>query len=285
MEWRKVPQSVDPPRIAAHMLGSLSAAYFKTSLLNNFKSQRQLWLIHTVNPPRAFPSATLAAHLPTHPSLHSTIHPSLCPSSDPISQWNHQELIPISALAGGPKQCRVRLNSAVNSQPFSQRPSLSSGPAPPFTPHSIPAYFRRALDDDLNMQCALLWTVYRARLNTLRVSSRARQSHKLSAVIQIAANRPASWPGRHNVACCRSNSHIRHLTRPPAGHPEYCKAGFTRIALTLCPLSKIRWLGLLSFIYFISKNTKYVSWQWFMANDGSPFQGTVSPLLQSWQTN
>ncbi|KAJ4942494.1 hypothetical protein JOQ06_012360, partial [Pogonophryne albipinna] len=26
--------------------------------------------------------------------------------------WNHQELIPISALAGGPKQCMARLNSA-----------------------------------------------------------------------------------------------------------------------------------------------------------------------------
>ena len=108
---REIPPSMFPPCAAATAL--LPAAYSNTSLLNNFKSQRQLWPIHA----------------PPKPSL----HPSLCPSSDPISQWNHQELIPISALAQGPKQCRARLNSAVNSQPFLQCPSLLSQLPPPFT--------------------------------------------------------------------------------------------------------------------------------------------------------
>lgn len=67
----------------------------------------------------------------TTQALPPYFYPSLCPSSDPISQWNHQQLIPISALAGGPKQCMARLNSAVNSQPFHQHPSISSLPAPP----------------------------------------------------------------------------------------------------------------------------------------------------------
>lgn len=67
----------------------------------------------------------------TTQTLPPSFYPSLCPSSDPISQWNHQKLIPISALDGGPQQCMARLNSAVNSQPFPQRPSLSSVLAPP----------------------------------------------------------------------------------------------------------------------------------------------------------
>lgn len=71
---------------------------------------------------------------PPFKALPPSFHPSLCPSSDPISQWNHQELIPISALAGGPKQCMARLNSAVNSQPFPQRPSLSSCAGSPSLP-------------------------------------------------------------------------------------------------------------------------------------------------------
>lgn len=75
----------------------------------------------------------------TTQALPPSFYPSLCPSSDPISQWNHQKLIPISALDGGPQQCMARLNSAVNSQPFPQRPSLSSAPAPPFTQTPSPS--------------------------------------------------------------------------------------------------------------------------------------------------
>lgn len=61
------------------------------------------------------------------PPLHSSISlPFPRRSSDPISQWSHQKLIPISALDGGPQQCVARLNSAVNSQPFPQRPAHSS---------------------------------------------------------------------------------------------------------------------------------------------------------------
>lgn len=77
---------------------------------------------------------------------------SPCPSSDPISQWNHQKLIPISALDGGPQQCTARLNSAVNSQPFPQRPFLLQCAASPFYPDSITAYFRRVLDEGLYME-------------------------------------------------------------------------------------------------------------------------------------
>lgn len=66
----------------------------------------------------------------TTQALPPSFYPSFCPHSDPISQWNHQELIPISALARGPKQCMACVNSAVNSQPFPQRPSLPKLPSP-----------------------------------------------------------------------------------------------------------------------------------------------------------
>lgn len=81
-------------------------------------------------------------------SPHSSISPPFPRlSSDPISQWSHQKLIPISALDGGPQQCAARLNSAVNSQPFPQRPAhpcaLPTPPPTPLYPNSTAAYFRR----------------------------------------------------------------------------------------------------------------------------------------------
>lgn len=161
---KRIPTSMFPPSLSScSSVSSAPASIFQHQLVKQFQISM---------PTRAYSYS----HTHPHPSTQvppPSFHPSLCPFSDPISQWNHQELIPISALAGGPKQCTARLNPAVNSQPLLLRPSLCRLPS--FTPDSISAYFSRVLDEGLDMWWMLLCTVYRACLNTLRVSSRAQQ--------------------------------------------------------------------------------------------------------------
>lgn len=77
-QWRKIPPSMFPHRTAAIQSAPSLAAYSETSLLNNFKSQHQLWPIHTVTH-----SLPLALPQSFHPSLplsflwsHFTVEPS-----------------------------------------------------------------------------------------------------------------------------------------------------------------------------------------------------------------
>ena len=123
------------------------AACSDNSLLNKFESQRQPGSVCTVSCTSPITPLSLSRSL----SLARSLALSLCLSlslvlSDPISQWNHQGLIPICVLAGGPVQHQVHLKSPVNSQPFSLRvlsplrqpPSSTLTPPPPSPSSTLP---------------------------------------------------------------------------------------------------------------------------------------------------
>lgn len=116
--FREMPSSFFPTTYSCSSVSSASGSVFQHQLVKQFQIS---------TPTLAYSYSYTTRALPPFFYL------SPCPSSDPISQWNHQKLIPISALDGGPQQSTARLNSAVNSQPFPQRPSHSSVLPPPFT--------------------------------------------------------------------------------------------------------------------------------------------------------
>lgn len=159
LEGREIPPSMFPPCTAAIQSALLPAAYSNTSLLNNFKSQRQLWPIHTVAPPK--PSS--------HPSIPPSVPPLIPFHSGTIRSLSQSRPWLGAQSSAGPVWTQLwTLNLS-----FSALHSLVSWL--PLHPDSISAFFRRVLDEGLDMQWMLLCTVYRARLNTLRVSSRAQQ--------------------------------------------------------------------------------------------------------------
>lgn len=145
------------PQHTAAIQSALSlAAYSETSLLNNFKSQHQLWPIHTVTH-----SLPLALPQSFHPSLplsflwsHFTVEPSEAYPNLSIGRG------PIAVQ--GPRELSCELSTL---------PSLFSWLS--LYPDSSSASFRMVLDDGLIMQYTLLCTVYRALTNILGVFIRA----------------------------------------------------------------------------------------------------------------
>ena len=110
---------------------------------------------------------------PSKPSLHPSIPPSVLPlipfHSGTIRSLSQSQPWPGAQSGAWPAWTQLwTLNLSL-----SALPSLVCWL--PLYPDSISAYFRRALVKGLHMQWMLLCTVYRARLNTLRVSSRAQQ--------------------------------------------------------------------------------------------------------------
>lgn len=122
-------------------------------------------------------STPTLAYSYSYPPLKPSLHPSIPPSVPPLIPFHSGTIRSLSESQPWPGAQSSAWPAWT--QLWTLNLSLSALPSfvsrLPLYPDSISAYFRRVLEGGLDVQWMLLCTVYRARLNTLRVSSRAQQ--------------------------------------------------------------------------------------------------------------